>query len=168
LGVKLLIWLLTTKSQELLWFTYVRVLCHILCESSWWRLQLFLDLISIGNLHKKWWDLQSCGNPNFGNFETFNLGVLGQNDIWMQAPWPSIKNTIRRKVLASPQFMLWWVLWVHVCSWLVHAPKVLQLCTNQLVIWFMQVCVNNWPICHSSWSPSQSSNTPFYPQSATS
>jgi len=26
---------------------------------------------------------QSFGSPNFGNFETPNLGVLGQNDIWM-------------------------------------------------------------------------------------
>jgi hypothetical protein len=27
--------------------------------------------------------LQSFGSPNFGNFETPNSGVLGQNDIWM-------------------------------------------------------------------------------------
>jgi hypothetical protein len=39
-------------------------------------------------------------------------------------------------------------LWVHVCPWLVHAPKVLQLCTNQLFVWFVQVRVNNWPACH--------------------
>jgi hypothetical protein len=25
---------------------------------------------------------RSCGSPNFGNFGTSNLGVLGQNDIW--------------------------------------------------------------------------------------
>jgi hypothetical protein len=42
---------------------------------------------------------QSCGSPNFenfgilGNFETPNLGVLGQNDIWVLALWPCIKNT---------------------------------------------------------------------------
>jgi len=27
----------------------------------------------------------------------------GQNDIWVQAPWPSIKNIIRGKVMASPK-----------------------------------------------------------------
>ncbi len=37
--------------------------------------------------------LQNCGSPN--------LGVLGQNDIWVQAPWPDIENTIRGKVVAS-------------------------------------------------------------------
>jgi hypothetical protein len=31
------------------------------------------------------------------------------------------------------------------CPWLVLAPKVLQLCTNHLVlVLFVQVCVNNW------------------------
>ncbi len=24
----------------------------------------------------------------------------------------------------------------------VYAPKVLQLCTNQLIVWFVQICVN--------------------------
>ncbi len=31
----------------------------------------------------------------------------------------------------------------------VRAPKVLQLCINELVVWFVQVCVNNLPTCHS-------------------
>jgi hypothetical protein len=41
---------------------------------------------------------QSCGSPNFENFETFNLGVPEQNDIWVLAPWPSIKNIIKGKI----------------------------------------------------------------------
>jgi hypothetical protein len=36
-----------------------------------------------------------------------------------------------------PKFGLWWVLWIHVCSWLVHAPKGFQLCINQLIAWFV-------------------------------
>jgi hypothetical protein len=31
----------------------------------------------------------------------------------------------------------------------VHAPKVFQLCINKLIVWFVQVCVNNWPTCNS-------------------
>jgi hypothetical protein len=31
----------------------------------------------------------------------------------------------------------------HVCWWFVRAPNVLRLCTNQLVVWFVQVRVNN-------------------------
>jgi hypothetical protein len=39
--------------------------------------------------------LQSHGSPNFRNFGTFNLGIPGQNDIWVLAPWLGIDNTIR-------------------------------------------------------------------------
>ncbi len=39
--------------------------------------------------------------------------------------------------MASPKSMLWWILWVRVCSWLVRAPKVFQLRINQLVVWFV-------------------------------
>ncbi len=46
---------------------------------------------------------QSCESPNFENFETPNLGVLGQSDIWVQAPWPGTENIIKEKVVASPK-----------------------------------------------------------------
>jgi hypothetical protein len=70
--------------------------------------------------------LQSCKNPNFENFMTPNLGIPKQNDIWVQAPWLGINNTIRGKVLASPKPRSWWILWVHVYPWFVRAPK----CSN--------------------------------------
>jgi hypothetical protein len=84
----------------------------------------------------------------------------------MWASWRGTKYTIRGKVVASPKSRLWWVLWVRVCPWLVLEPKVFQLCTNHLVFGFMQVHVNSW--CLSLFLvPSRSSNTSFYPQSAT-
>jgi hypothetical protein len=47
--------------------------------------------------------LQRRKNPNFGNFGTSNLGIPRQNDIWVQASWPGIKNNIiRGKVMVSP------------------------------------------------------------------
>jgi hypothetical protein len=48
------------------------------------------------------------------------------------------------------------------CSWLVLAPKVLQLCTNHLV-WV--VCKPVWvsKVCQLFLVPSRSSNTPLYP-----
>jgi hypothetical protein len=36
-----------------------------------------------------------------------------------------------------PKSKPWWVLWIHVCLWLVCVPKVFQLRTNQLVVWFV-------------------------------
>jgi len=163
-GIKLPIWFLTTKSRELPWFSYMQVACHISLESSWQGLQLCFRPHLNQRFTKKVISLQSHWSPNFKNFEIPNLGVPGQNDIWMQAPWPSIENTIRRKVVASPTSGPWWVLWICFCPWFIHAPKVLQLSTNQLVVWLMQICVNNWPAWHSSQSPSQNSSMPFYPR----
>jgi hypothetical protein len=62
----------------------------------------------------------------------------------MWALWKGIKYTIRGKVVASPKFRSWWILWVQVCSWLVLTPKVFQLCINRLIVWFVQVCVSDW------------------------
>jgi len=43
----------------------------------------------------------------FKKFQDSNLRVLGQNDIWVLAPWPNIDNTIKGKVVVSPKFGLW-------------------------------------------------------------
>jgi hypothetical protein len=124
-GVKLPIWLPTTKSQESPLFPYVQVACHILLESSRQRLQLCFTPHFNQSFSQEVMGLQSLESPNLGNFGTPNLGVLGQNDIWVQAPWLGTQNTIKGKVVASPKFGLWWVLWVCVCSWLIRAPKML-------------------------------------------
>jgi hypothetical protein len=148
-GIKLAIWLSTTKSLESPWFIYVQVACHILLENSWRRIQLCKTELNRRST-KKIIGLQNRKSPNFGNFKTPNLGVPKQNDIWMLDPWPSTKNTIREKVVVSPKSGLWWILWIRFCSCLVCAPKVFQLCINQLVVYFVQFHVNNWPAFHSS------------------
>jgi len=51
--------------------------------------------------------LQNYNNPNLKNFKIPNLGIPGQNDIWVQAPWPGIENTIKGKVVASPKAKPW-------------------------------------------------------------
>jgi hypothetical protein len=66
------------------------------------------------------------------------------------ALWPCTKYNIRGKVVASPKFRPWWVLWalwVCVCSWLVRAPKVFQLRTNLLFslcrsVWIIDLFIN--------------------------
>jgi hypothetical protein len=90
---------------------------------------------------------QSYGPPNLWEsqvweFRDSQLGVLGQNAICMLVLWPTTQYTIRGKVVASPNSGSWWVLWIQVCPWLILAPKVLELCTNQLVVWFVQVRVS--------------------------
>jgi hypothetical protein len=76
-------------------------------------------------------------------FQDSHLGVPEQNDIWVLAPWLSTKNTIRGKVVASPSLGRGESYEFVVARGFVHAPKVLQLCTNQFVVWFVQVRVNN-------------------------
>jgi len=54
--------------------------------------------------------------------------------------------------VASPKFGPWWVLWVCVCLWLVHGPKVHKKCFNYalinllfglcILIWIIDLLVN--------------------------
>jgi hypothetical protein len=101
------------------------------------------DFISIGGLQRKLWP-PKLRESQIWEFRDSHLGVPGQNAIWMWASWRGTKYIIRGKVVASPKFESWSVLWVWVCPWFVLAPKVFKLCTNQLVVWFVQICVSNW------------------------
>jgi hypothetical protein len=111
--------------------------------------KFFLNLTSIASLHRKLWASKVArvsisrilGLLTWKSWKKWHLGA---------DPWPITKNTIKGKVVASPKNGLWWILCVHVCSWLIRAPKGFQLCANQLVIWFVHIYVNNWPTCHSS------------------
>jgi hypothetical protein len=82
-------------------------------------------------------------------------------------PWPSTKYIIREKVVASPKFSLWWVLWVRFCSWFVIAPKCFDYTLTNLLF---SLCKFVWVSdCLSFFLvPSQSSSTPLYPQSVAS
>jgi hypothetical protein len=89
--------------------------------------------------------LQSCRSLNFWEFWDSHLGVSGQNDIWVLVPWSGIENTIRGKVVASPKFEPWWVLWVHVCSWFVCGSYVHQKCSNYaLTNLLFDLCKSVW------------------------
>jgi len=102
-GVKLPIRLPSTKNQELPWFTCFQVVCHILLESSRWGLQLYFRPHINWRFKKNVIGLQSRKNSHFRNFGTPKLGVLGQNDIWVQAMWLGTKNNIMVKVVDSPK-----------------------------------------------------------------
>jgi len=88
---------------------------------------------------------KSC-ESQLWEFRDSQLGVLGQNAIWMLVPKSAIEYIIRGKVVASPKSEPWWVLWVRVCPWHILARKVIQLCINWLIVWFVQVHVNDWVI----------------------
>jgi hypothetical protein len=68
LGVKLAIWLPTTKSQESTWPRYVQVECNTPFESSWWELQLCCRPHPNRRSEQRVIVLQSCGSPKRGSF----------------------------------------------------------------------------------------------------
>jgi hypothetical protein len=109
---------------------------------------------------------QSSKNPNFGNFGTpiwefwdkmpFGCGPRGEAQKYYKGG----------KVVASPKFGPWWILWIQIWLWFVLPPKMFNLCNNQLVVWFVQIRVVK---CLSFFLfPYRSSSMPLYPQSATS
>jgi hypothetical protein len=111
-----------------------------------------LNITSIRGWHTKLRAPKFVGVPILG-ISGFQFGRPGTKWHLGAGPEPGTDNTIRGKVVASPKFGPWWVLWVlwvHVCPWFVHAPKMVQPRTNQLVVWFVQVRVNNWVVCQSS------------------
>jgi len=68
---------------------------------------LSLDLISIGGLHTKLWAFKVAGDPTLGISGLPNLGVQGQNDIWVLVSWSGTKYIIKGKVVASPKSGPW-------------------------------------------------------------
>ncbi len=114
--------------------------CHILLERSWWRLQLCFRPISIRGLHTN-----ICAPKVAG---VLVVGISKQNDIWLLALWLGTKYTIRGKVVASPKFGPWWVLWVRICPWFVCAPKCSNYALTNLLfslckfVWVIELLVN--------------------------
>jgi hypothetical protein len=141
LGVKLTIWLMTIKSQESPWFPCVQVACNIPFKICWQRIQLCFRPHFNWRFAHKIMGPQSCGSPQLWEFRDSHLGVLGQNDIWVLVLWPGTKYTIRGKVVVSPKFGPWWILWICVCRWFVRAPK----CSNYVLTNLL------FGLCRSMW-----------------
>jgi hypothetical protein len=135
-GVKLPIWLPTTKSRKSTRFPCVQVAFHILLESSRQGLHFSLDFILIGGLHTKLWAPKSR-KSQLWQFRDSRLGVPGQKAIWMWTSWRGIEYNIRGKVVASPKSKLWWILWV----WVARGSSRPQKCSNYALTTLCWFCV---------------------------
>ncbi len=125
-GIKLAVWLPTIKSWESPWFPCVQMTCDIPLKSSRQGLQLcFRPHLNRRSTHKVM-RTQTYESLIFGNFGTPIWESWDKNVIWMWASWRGIKYIIRGKVVASPKYGPWWVLWIQVCPWFILAPKVFQ------------------------------------------
>jgi hypothetical protein len=143
-------------------------LLFILCKSIWIIEEDYnfsLDLIAIGGLNVKVWDPKVAGVPpvrisglSFGSPRTkchLDVAPVERCREWYKGG----------KVVASPKSRPWWVFWVWSCRWFVLTRKMLKLCTNQHVVWFVQIQVSYLSFF---LVPSWSSSTPLYPQSVVS
>jgi hypothetical protein len=105
------------------------------------------DLISIKGLHTKLWAPKVVGVPTVG-ISGLPLGSPVTKWHWVLVPWLGTKYTIRGKVVASPKFGPWWVLWICVCPWLVRAPKCSNYALTNLLfglcrsMWVIELLVN--------------------------
>jgi hypothetical protein len=132
-GVKLAIWLPTTKSQELTRFRCVQVKCDTPLESSRWELQLWFKPYPNPNSGREVMIVQSPGSPNRDSFGTPPWESREKKTIWMQVWRRAAENTIWGKVVASLESGPWWVKWVQGCPWLVPTLEVCRMSFNQLV-----------------------------------
>ncbi len=99
-----------------------------------------LDFIIIGGLHAKLCAPKVVGIPVVG-ISGLPLGSSETKCHLDVAPVEKHRKYYKGKVVASPKSRPWWVLWVRGYSWLVLAPKMLKLCTNQLLF---GLCKSEW------------------------
>jgi hypothetical protein len=120
----------------------VQAAFHILLKTFQPRLQLCFRPHFNWRFAQEVTSFQSAKSPQVRDFWDSQLGSpstkwhLGATSIVNHT------NTIRGKMLASSKFELWWALWIHVCSWFVHAPKV----TNYALTNLFGLCRYLWII----------------------
>jgi hypothetical protein len=148
-GVKLAVWLPTTKSWESTWFPCVQAMCDILLESSRWGLQLCLRPHCDRRFAQEVVRPQSRGSP--GTKSHLDVAPVERHRVYYKGEGGGFPQVWAVVSLVCPG-----------CLWHVLAPKVLQLCTNHLVL---VLCRSLWvnKACHFFLVPSWSSSTPLYP-----
>jgi len=146
LGVKVSIWLLTIKSQELPWITCLQMVCKCYVTYFWKALNkgynFALDLASIGGLHKKLRAFQTSGSFNFENFEIPNLGVMGKMTFGV-TPMASHRKHCKGEGgdLPPPKSGPWWTYE----SMYVHGSSMYQKCSNYALTNLL------FGLCRSIW-----------------
>jgi hypothetical protein len=120
-----------------------------------------LDLISIRGLHAKLWAPKVMGvlvvwilRLPLGSPETkchLDVGLVERHKVYYKGEGGGFPQVQAMVNLVSPS-----------CPWLILAPKVLQLCTNHLVL---VLCRFVWVVEARQFFlvPSRNSSTPLYP-----
>jgi hypothetical protein len=134
-GVKLVVWLPTTKIQESTWSRCVQVECNTPLESSQGELQVFFRPRSNRRSEQEVMNAQSLGSPNRDSFGT---------PLWESRDKESFEcgcGEVMQRILYGGR---WWLPRVRAvlsqvslcCPWLIPTPRVFRMWTYQLVGWF--------------------------------
>jgi hypothetical protein len=131
-GVKLTIWLSTTKCRESTSSRRLQKECDITLKISRGELQLWFRPHSNRRSKLGYMSSQSPKSPTRDSFGTPPW------ESWEKVPFGcrATKNTIWGKVVASPESGLWWVKWVQGRPWLVPTPNGCRMNFNQLGVGF--------------------------------
>jgi len=120
-----------------------------------------LDLISIRGLHAKLWRPKVAWGPTsmISGLPLWNPGTKIHLDV---GPMERCRVYYKGEGGGFPQVWVVVNLVCPCCPWFILAPKVLQLCTNHLVL---VLCRSMWvsEACQLFLVPSQSSSTPLTP-----
>jgi hypothetical protein len=109
-GVKLAIWLPTTKSQESTRSRCVQVEWDTPLETSRGELQVCFRPRPNRRLGREVTNAQSPGSPNRDSFETALWESRDKEPF--ECGCDGVTNTIWGKVVASPESGPWWIKWV--------------------------------------------------------
>jgi hypothetical protein len=133
-GVKLPIWLSTTKSWESTRFPCVQATCYILLERSQQGLQLCFRVPHHNQRSAcQVMHLQCCRSPMCENFENATWGPKTKSHLDV-VPMERRRLYYKGEGGGFPQIWAVVSLVCPSCPCLVLAPKVLQLCTNHFVL----------------------------------
>jgi hypothetical protein len=141
-GVKLAVWLPTTKSQESTFSWHPNLECDTALESSRRGLQVWLKPRPDRRLGREVKMSQSPRSPKPRQFRDSILGVPGKSVIRVQVRRSGTKNTIGRKVVTPSESGPWCVMWVRVSPWLVPTPNACRMSSNQLML---VLDAGSWP-----------------------
>jgi hypothetical protein len=141
-GVKLAVWLPTTKSWESTRSRRALGECDTALESSRRGLQVWLRPRPGRRSGREAMMSQSPGSPKPRQFQDSTLGVPGKSAIRMQVRQRGTENTIGRMVVAPPKPGPWCVMWVGVSPWFVPTPNACRMSFNQLVL---VLDAGSWP-----------------------
>jgi hypothetical protein len=141
-GVKLAVWLPTTKSWESTRSRRALGEYNTALESSRRGLQVWFRPCPDRRSGRETMMCQSPGSLKPGQFGDSTLEVPRQTTTWVWARRSNAENTIGRMVVTPPESGPWCLMWVQVSPWLVPTPKACRMSSNQLVLVFD---AGSWP-----------------------